>query len=237
MPCYCSRLAACKGGMGTRCLSYCRCEGKGWTPCLRCDGTGKQTKNREVKIDIPGLTYVEEAMIPWRKGRYYRQNDAEFISQQIDLGRAPDRLAPGPNALDDPYGNPRYQDGEKVTGSAWNHPKVKILGLSWTGYTDGLSDYSEPDMPGLLAQLEVTLEARGKDGGWVQIAGPFLNLDAGWAPVFVRLSCKYPQIRYRVRFNTRCNPASAILIASPIFDDITIYYSTCPQFLSWEESY
>jgi hypothetical protein len=38
----------------------------------------------------------------WRRGRYYRQNDALFRSAEIDLSSVPERVTPVPNELRDP---------------------------------------------------------------------------------------------------------------------------------------
>jgi hypothetical protein len=184
-----------------------------------------------------------EAMDLWYRGRYYRKNDATFTSGEIGLAGVVDRVSPEPNQMSDPYGQPRWRGDEGVRpeeleewlGQTWYHPKVKILGISWTGYTGGIIDHSQPDKPQLPVQLEVSLEAKDSDHRWVQIAGPFLNADSGWAPVMAKLSSG--KIRYRVRFNTRCNPENAILLETPVLDDLTIYWATRPQFVSWEEGY
>jgi hypothetical protein len=114
-----------------------------------------------------------------------------------------------------------------------------VLGISWTGYTRGIYDYYDQtfDQPiqNLAGQLEVSLEARDSKGGWVQVAGPYLNVDSGWAPLMVEIPSG--KIRYRVRFNTRCDPENAVLLETPILDDVTIYWMGRPEFLSWEEGY
>jgi hypothetical protein len=145
--------------------------------------------------------------------------------------------------MDDPYGNPRWKGNEGLSAqetTKWlqetlHHPRIKLLGVSWTGYTGDVIDYSQPDQPQLPVQLEVCVEASDSKGNWVQLVGPFLNLDSGWAPVMAKLSSG--KIRYRVRFNTRCNPENAILLETPVLDDLTIYWATRPQFVSWQESY
>jgi hypothetical protein len=195
-----------------------------------------------------GVTFVEEAIHLWRHGRYYRQNDAEFTSQEIDLAGLIERVVTGPNYVKDPYGGDRWRDAEGLIEHqtrewlkrTWYSPLVKILGVSWTGYTREVMDHkdTEQGMPArwLNAQLELSLERKGKDG-WVQVAGPWLNHDAGWAPVFVQLPRYQSKIRYHVRFNTRCDPGNAILLETPVLDDVTIYYATRPQVLTWVESY
>jgi hypothetical protein len=216
---------------------------KGYIACRRCGGDGIVAANVIDETGISGLTYVDEAINIWRRGRYYRQNDAEFISQQIDLARLVSRVVVEPNPMLDPYGGQRWKSSEGVTADeatawlaqSWYYPGVKILGLTWTGYTDGIQDYRDVDPVLLSPQLEVSLEAKDKDGGWTQVAGPFLNTDSGWAPVMVKIPSG--KIRYRVRFNTRCDPLNTILLETPILDDVTIYWVTRPQWVSWVESY
>jgi hypothetical protein len=209
-----------------RCVTCSICGGDGWI------------EDEEKRIGPP-----EKAFIEWRRGRYYRQNDAVFTSSKIDLARMVRRKAADPNQIDDPYDDPRWKSDEgakqgetvKWLARTWYHPGIKVLGLSWTGYTHDIQDYKETPPVLLSPQLEVSLEAKDGQGNWVQIAGPFLSHDAGWAAVFAKIPSS--KIRYRVRFNTRCDPANAILLETPVFDDLTIYYSIRPQFLSWVESY
>jgi hypothetical protein len=195
----------------------------------------------EYKVDP-----VEGAARQWRLGRYYRENDALFISQQIELGsKVKGRLAE-PNYLLDPYNKPRWdkvgakeQEIRRWIQQTWD-PAIKILGISWTAYTSDVCDHKpteggSPAVP-LLAQIELSLE-RKVSSGWVHVAGPWLNADASWAPVFVQLPRDHQQIRYCLRFNTRCDPANTILLETPIFDDLTIYWASRAEFLSWVEGY
>jgi hypothetical protein len=226
------------GGDGGLCSNgTTKCKGTGKLPCPWCKGLGYIM---EEKKDIEP---VERLRQEWWAGRYYRQNDAQFTSSKIDLSRVPGRLVAEPNPVPDPYGEPRWKGKEGLSvGEAtrwlkqtWCHPKVKILGLTWTGYTHGIQDHGALVPAHLPAQLEVSLEAKEMDGRWVQVAGPFLDQDAGWAGVFVKSPSG--KIRYRVRFNTRCDPVNAILLETPVLDDLTIYWATRPQFVSWVESY
>jgi hypothetical protein len=255
----CPRLGACadKGKMCATCyMCTATCKGcnkiKGCTEisywCLGCtyadcekDPVGKLRKEKTVVYFEP----PSKALQQWLWGRYYRENDAVFTSGLIELPTPVERGMAYPNLLKDPYGHQRWM-GEEALGQdevtswlreTWHHPKGKVLGIAWTGYTHGIRDYGQVDNPLLWAQLEVSLEVKDGEGKWVQIAGPFLGQDSGWAPIMVELVRKYPQVRYRVRFNTRCNPANAILLETPILDDVTIYWMTRPQWVSWTESY
>lgn len=205
--------------------------------CPKCDGKGT------ISVKIYWADPVEEAVQLWRQGRYYRQNDAVFISAPIDL-RDLRRGLSYPNQIKDPYGHKRWSSDavmkEQVTElmeQVYGYPRLKIIGLSWSGYTHGIRDHKGVDKPLLQSQLELSVELKDMDGRWVQVAGPFLDVDSGWAPVVIALPRLYPQIRYRVRFNTRCDPLNAILLETPIFDDITLYYTVGPVYYNWKESY
>jgi hypothetical protein len=220
------------------------CEGGSSTACtvcmIPCDC--KQPES----IEMPTDEFEAEVKRQWWQGRYYRQNDAEFTSQAIDLaGKVAWRLAV-PNELEDPYGGPRWtgkegiprEGSERVWGKATSSG-INILGMAWTWWGDVYDykptyEYLEPVRLG--PQLEVSLYRVGADGSQIMVAGPFLNHDSGWAPVMVKLG-PGAHIRYRVRFNTRCNPEDAVLLETPILDDLTIYYSRRPVFLSWQEGY
>jgi hypothetical protein len=181
----------------------------------------------------------------WWQGRYYRQNDAEFTSNEIDLARIPKSDLAEPNYILDPYGNPRWGIDEhpikEISEDVWSKattPSINILGMTWTEQGDIYDykptyEYSEPTHLG--SQLEICLYEIDANGGEILLAGPFLGPDAGWAPVTVKIPSA--KIRYRVRFNTRCDPANAILLETPILDDVTIYWMTRPQWVSWVESY
>jgi hypothetical protein len=239
-PCNCRSFRRCKGGWIWWCSRRCRCGRSGLIDKVRllckCNKTGK----------VEGeLAPLYEPKLQWKAGRYYRQNDAIFTSREIDLLRVVERVAPEANRLPDPYGQPRWTGNEGLSQEqtremlawTWYGPAIKILGITWTAYTADIIDYAQLNTPLLDTQVELSLESQNGSGDWVHILGPFLNLDAGWAPVFVKLPQNYCSVRYHVRFNTRCDPINAILLETSILDDVTIYYMTRPQFLSWVESY
>lgn len=207
--------------------------------CPTCEGSGVFWEDETAS----GISCKRAVQIQWRMGRYYRNNDAEFISREIDLRPMDRHNLAKPNGKLDPYGKARWaKDDWQEEIKAWlkhtRRSKPKILGIAWTGYAQGIHDYGQLDNPLLSVQFELSVEVkRDKQGTWSHVAGPFLNLDGGWAPIFVKLSRDCTRIRYRVRFNTRCDPTNTVLLESPILDDLTIYYTTRPRFLSWVEGY
>jgi hypothetical protein len=255
----CKRTCKC-GRVGSQCVlekcvcssiecEACPCEGDGWLEeCdfeCSCDDCilGCVCENGTIDPDRPPLP--EGFKSQWRLGRYYRGNDAEFISPDVDFIRRVGRVVPEPNKIEDPYGNLRWGGKERLKESearqwltqTWYNPAIKILGVTWTAYTKEVMDhhgteYGEP-VKWLDAQVELSLE-RKEGNNWLHIAGPFLNADAGWAPVFAKVPSG--KIRYRVRFNTRA-PLDAILLETPVLDDVTIYWASWPEFFSWMEGY
>jgi hypothetical protein len=263
--CY-SYYCKCDGtGEIYKCTFFCKCDGdKKIEQCSKnctCGGDGliddcerRRVKKRfyyDCKCDkgevILGIGPAELSKQQWRNGRYYRYNDAEFTSHQIDLAGGLPYLLAEPNPVTDPYGRPRWTGAkgvsEEVSKERWGKATgsgIRILGMAWT-YRGWVQDYQGIQYghdPVLLApQLEVSLYKIDADGERL-IAGPFLNLDSGWAPIMYQLPKDgLARFRYRVRFNTRCDPLNSILLESPILDDVTIYYATRPVFLSWQEGY
>jgi hypothetical protein len=232
--CLCSSYPRAKCGQTGRSAGSCGSVYPYCRPCrLKCDCGPKPPWTDVLDPEL-------EAKSLWRHGRYYRENDAEFVSQEIDLAKTTVRGLPAPNAVVDPYGGkrddyPADPGLREQIARQWRDSvgsSVKILGMAWTVVGD-VRDYKpteggeRPD--DLRAQLEVSLYM-----GQRLIAGPFLNHDSGWAPLLMKPGGK---VRYSVRFNTRCDPENAILLETPILDDLTIYYTTRPQWISWVESY
>jgi hypothetical protein len=235
---------ACKGSGRQLCAT---CKAERWVKiggvsryvidCDACDGSGAKSMSPEQSA-IRRL---------WLAGRYYRQNDAEFTSKTITLnnGQMVKTCMPAPNTVSDPYGEPRWNQQEKKLRKQIadqfhkiaGHLTLKLLGLTWTAYSWDIQDH-KPTLFGFSAELldpefEVSIEIKDSKGEWLHIAGPFLDCDAGWAGVIVNIPSGI--IRYRVRFNTHCDPENAILLETPVLDDLTIYYTTHPQFVSWVE--
>jgi hypothetical protein len=262
------------------------CRGEQPFSCPDCGGDGIQ------EVTSNSVDIVDELRGQWEGGRYYRQNDATFVSQPIYLKEVSrpkvENCLPGPNELRDPYGQERWGDTAQkgridLPQITRMYPSIRILGISWTIYTEQVMDHYYSPPAKLNSQIELSLE-RVRRG---HIAGPFLNADSGWAPIMYEISSMDQamgtgmllqlvgdafgatpgspnwnpildlnndgkidiedlsiasiglgshMIRYQVRFNTRCDPLNAILLETPVLDDVTIYFTTGPRFLSWMES-
>jgi hypothetical protein len=166
----------------------------------------------------------------WNRGRYYRPDDhdpedARFVSRPIDLSppRARTLPPPGPPAA-------------SVTG-------VRVLGLAWTEWAeaydrDGAKMLDHSAAPprdlrpegGTFAHLYLEL-----DGAW---HGPFRK--DGWSPLRgasgpTPVLADPAHVRYAVKL-TLGGPSTpgTILLASPVVDDVTLYFRRGRQeILSW----
>jgi hypothetical protein len=280
----------CDGYGKVKTCDICGCEGTTYIPCAECDGSGEIVQTKEYPYPANSL------LNQWERGRYYRENDATFSSQEIYLVGSGTlrvkRTQPVPNLVEDPYRGDRWDsisEQSQITSlvqTKARYPAIKILGVSWTAYTREVMDYKPTEGGDLPDALNVEVEVSLERVGLGHIAGPFLGHEAGWAPVMYvissadhakgtaagRINYAYGsepgdpnwdptldfdrsgkidigdvvvantnrdihKIRYHVRFNTRCDPLNAILLETPILDDLTIYYTTVPVFISWEESY
>ena len=167
----------------------------------------------------------------WLRGRYYipmntTGGEALFTSQTLTFpAHAARSLAP-PTAISTPGGS--GPSSTVVTpGKA-----IRVLGMSWTWYgetTDPqtghpvLYDYQNEGVPGNDLAPEISL---GFIDGTVKY-GPYVN--DGYSPVAAPdgstpLLQSPDQARYFVQFRIKNATLSSILLATPVLDDVTIYW-------------
>lgn len=208
------------------------------------------------------VTGVNNSKVVFENGRYYRPVDSDphdgaFVSEKITFpkGRTLAKLQ---------YSNIISDDVIKIGEPGLNNtgPKVKIIGVSWTCYAedyatdttssgkprmksimynynkyknsniapfhDAMSPPKEQDKNGFASDTVCDLYIVN---GVSQI-GPFRN-DA-FSRVDVIEDGTWG-LRYKVKFRTGMTDiASTTLLATPIFDDVTIYYTRGPaEFTSW----
>jgi hypothetical protein len=163
----------------------------------------------------------------WGRGRYYNDVDfpAEFESNDVNL----QKLFEGVRSL---------PEGSSSTIAPHLDERPLILGITWSVYKEGFLDYrgtpSQPDIPQPIApQIGVLLSF---DGGsnWIPAGGLWMKKN-WWTWVFRRLEGKPYRVRYKVIFSHDSpNGSNAILLQTPVFDEILIYYKAGPaRFLSW----
>jgi hypothetical protein len=141
----------------------------------------------------------------WARGRYYRPDDRD---------PADARFVSAPVALEAPVRQP-------------SPPRTpRLIAVAWTELGEDLFDHSaSPPLAirpegGALAELWAETEA-----GWV---GPLR--DPGWSPVLSGAR----SVRWAAKLRTGAVSPAAILLASPVLDDVTLYFeSGRVEFLGW----
>ena len=169
----------------------------------------------------------------WERGRYANpsrgsgasgKGDAAFTSKAVDLLSGLRVLAP--------------PAGQTTTagGAAWEKAQVQVLGLSWTWYGETQDENGKPVMYDYnsntgspIRELEPKVQLGIVDGeGASSISyGPWD--DDGYSPVETTTgSCPTlldPQkLRWRARFRIGGANVATILLATPVLDDVTVFW-------------
>jgi hypothetical protein len=180
----------------------------------------------------------------WARGRYYKPDggnygEGAFTSAALELDRlSVTRVLPPPGSALPPGGLPS-------TSAALNTARrIRIIGVSWTWYGEN-RDIGDPEPAEIGRQVLYSYDTRGvpiRDVGprvGVSIvdgtnppSGPYY--DDGYSPVYEPSANGQPtgasfliqdpkNVKYRVNFDIPAQFAD-ILLATPVFDDITIFY-------------
>jgi hypothetical protein len=209
----------------------------GQVPITKADATMDEVylwdRHMEDTTELPNAgVSVREVVsnVLWGKGRYYKEG-GEFTSGSIDLGKLRPAIRPIGGGSSEPY-----PDGvSKVTLGAdlsyLGEYCPLILGVSWTAYDEDIYDYrgtpSDPDRP-IRMDPEIDLFLSLDDGA----SWNTLPMKKGWCWVYKHVELP-SLLRYKVKIEIDAG-LNSILLESPIFDDISIYYKTGgPRFLSW----
>ena len=165
----------------------------------------------------------------WEDGRYRKPastQEAHYLSEKIDL-TAGQRTLPPPSTAQPPMstGGGTGSGPGSVTSSS---PKVRLLGASWTWFAEAVDPVTgEP------------LLVNSTTGGYLhpQVTVSFLE---GGTETAALTDERYSRIfqgdglpleltgdfQYRVRFKIPDQQWDSILLATPVFDDLTIFYQT-----------
>jgi len=179
-----------------------------------------------------------DPLILWQRGRYYKPLDlnygeGKFTSQAISLAPVVGRMPPPP------AGGPA--GGGSLSAAIQG---VRILGMSWTWWgEDKQVDWADPLFPGgrpiiykadprfgvSVAPIDVQplVRMNVKDGAAL-LANQWLENDA-FSPVrapdgSTPVVSDPKQVKYVVQFELRNAQLDTILVITPVFDDVTIYY-------------
>jgi hypothetical protein len=170
----------------------------------------------------------------WERGRYANpsrggaatggQGGAIFTSKAVDL------LA-GMRVLPPPAGH-----STSAGGAAWEKAQVQVLGISWTWYGESQDENGKPVMydynsntggPARELEPKVQLGIVDGDGPGAVSYGPWD--DDGYSPVETTSGhCPTlldPQnMHYRARFRIQGANVATILLATPVLDDVTVFW-------------
>lgn len=177
-----------------------------------------------------------DPLVLWQRGRYYKPlenayGEGRFLSQPISLLPSLARLLPPPSTAVPPGMGGRVQDGSIQTA---NVQKVRVLGISWTWFAEDvdpetgrpqLFDYNDPTLGIAVDDVRPTLKLGIRDGQLTY--GPFEDdaFSAVRAPDGTVPVLQDPrQVRYFAQFGLEGAQLQTILLATPVLDDVTLYY-------------
>jgi len=185
----------------------------------------------------PNLGATNTAVTQWQEGRYYRVASTQegfFTSAAIDLLAGSRNLIPSTITAVPPSSTATTSAAATPTLTAATS-SVQILGVSWTWFAEALNGQGKElllDRTGepLEPSISVSLLAGSSTYGPYTGADFSPAIDAAGQPVFFS-----GPFKYRVQFSPV--PGDAILHATPVFDDITIFYRRgAPEFETWFRS-
>ena len=178
-------------------------------------------------------TFDTEPLTLWQQGRYYKPlntsyGEGIFVSQALSFVGANPRVAAPPTSIPTPGGT-----GGAPTSVPVIAPQIRVLGLSWTWQAEGIHQttgaqalYDYNTTLGIAAtDVKPRLLAGIRDGSVSY--GPFDNdaFSAVRAPDGTIPVIQDPkQLKYFAQFKLESANLSSILLASPVLDDVTIYW-------------
>jgi hypothetical protein len=196
-----------------------------------------------------GLPYAAPTeTILWDRGRYYRPDDdaeGRFTSQSISFIPPANRVLPKKDTATLPSGGAGAPPPPSMTPVVYTAEPtvVRILGVSWTWYgEETLGDNSNPrrfrrtlynwnnrvgvamnGLPGadLMPRIELSiLDGSTTYGPYEDDAFSAVRAADGTPPIMTNLN----SIKYMVHFRLMQPNPGAILLATPVVDDVTIFW-------------
>ncbi len=195
----------------------------------------------------------------YRQGRYYvpaSGEEATWTSPVLRLfGHAGRHLAPPAAAR---LGSRASEPDEDLAIPAVAAPAaepVRMLGVSWTWYPESwrpaegpsgssietcFVDYADADAPRLLPQPAPACRLQLETGG---LQYPLNDVDGFADDAFSTIETSEGQpvdlaadgsFRYRVRFHVAGARPGTVLLSTPVFDDVTFYYSGGTEYLDYQ---
>lgn len=196
-------------------------------PSTTMNLSGRESRNWSADSTIDEFymwkgNHLNDAQDFWSRGRYYvprAGKEAVFTSRPLDLV---------PKAVRDAA--PAMTIGSTATAKI---PQVKILGAAWTWYPEGADKTGHPTVTDHLnndaLEARVNLSMLVND----QPIGSPMHNDGG-SDVAALVLNPGDVFKYRLNFLLPAAELDSILLATPVVDDVTIYYTTGTKFLYYE---
>lgn len=170
---------------------------------------------------------LDEIQTLWSRGRYAvprKGKEATFTSREIELKPAGSRSLP-----------PAARRGTTVAEPL---SPVEVLGAAWTWYPESTGEKGAPQVTDAQSQsplqkgegLDVEVEFRLQVNG---TALPAVHKDDGGSPVRDVFLAPGDKLRYRFDVRVPAAGPDAILISTPVIDDVTIFFRSGTEFLSY----
>jgi hypothetical protein len=168
----------------------------------------------------------KHAQTLWLQGRYAKplnSGEGTFTSQAIPLNSSPRRGLPKASSVPAPPAPPVPLTSVPLSSSS----SIHVLGASWTWYGEALGATGKPVLwdynsggGGPSAEIETRLSLGLRDG--LLSYGPFDKDDFSE----IRAVIQNPsQVRYFFDFRLLTADLATILLATPVLDDVTIYWN------------
>ncbi len=208
----------------------------------RMNGFDKHSGGAYNHMRIGGTSRVANAAVPVGQGGYRGNYSSDVTIDELYVWKTETDAAPDLLWTLGRYYNVRREttsEGVYTSQSISLPPagggSVKVLGASWTWYGEEsdpatgdrvLYDYSGNAFGLPNGDLQPRVRLSLVDGGMVY--GPLT--DDGYSPV-LDLGGQTPvignpaQVKYRIGFSFGAGSTSSILLASPVLDDVTLYWS------------
>jgi len=189
--------------------------------------SGKESRNWSADSTIDEFyiwkgNHLDDAQEFWSRGRYYvprSGREAVFTSRPLDLLPKSARSAA-----------PAISNGGSATATL---PQAKILGASWTWYPEGADKNGHPTVTDHLnndpleARVNLTMVLNDKP------VGAALINDGGSEVASLTVNAG-DVLKYRLNFHLPAAELDSILLATPVVDDVSIYFTTGTRFLYYE---
>lgn len=176
----------------------------------------------------------QKALSLYALGRYYRENDGTFTSGAINPASwwGGTRFAPPASTASAP--TPVATASVAATGA-----RPRILGVTWTVRGDAADGVPNPVGEARLGSYRYAIHDYAPVAGGTDpaVLDPRVTVQlsvddgatwgvpmsaSGWSAVSQTLE-PGSIVRYRVRFDTGADPLNAVLLQTPVFDDLTLY--------------